>query len=66
MGNARSVIKRLRFPLDIMLLCVRWYCVKNALGDAMLYERSRSRLVGGDFKLPEAAADKIPGGERFG
>jgi putative transposase len=25
MGNARSVIKRLRFPLDIMLLCVRWY-----------------------------------------
>ena len=20
-----SVIKRLRFPLDIMLLCVRWY-----------------------------------------
>jgi hypothetical protein len=25
MSNARSVIKRLRFPLDIMLLCVRWY-----------------------------------------
>ena len=25
MGNARSVIKQLRFPLDIMLLCVRWY-----------------------------------------
>src|ERR1019366_5103107 len=25
MTNARSVIKRLRFPLDIMLLCVRWY-----------------------------------------
>jgi len=25
MGNARIVIKRLRFPLDIMLLCVRWY-----------------------------------------
>src|ERR1035441_8172296 len=25
MDNARSVIKRLRFPLDIMLLCVRWY-----------------------------------------
>ena len=25
MGNARSLIKRLRFPLDIMLLCVRWY-----------------------------------------
>ncbi len=25
MGNARSAIKRLRFPLDIMLLCVRWY-----------------------------------------
>jgi transposase-like protein len=25
MGNARSVIKRLRFPLDVMLLCVRWY-----------------------------------------
>ena len=25
MGNARSVIKRLRFPFDIMLLCVRWY-----------------------------------------
>src|SRR5476651_2487737 len=25
MGNARSVIKRLRFPLDIMLVCVRWY-----------------------------------------
>ncbi len=25
MGNGRIVIKRLRFPLDIMLLCVRWY-----------------------------------------
>jgi transposase-like protein len=25
MGNAISVIKRLRFPLHIMLLCVRWY-----------------------------------------
>jgi transposase-like protein len=25
MNSARSVIKRLRFPLDIMLLCVRWY-----------------------------------------
>src|SRR5664279_1348945 len=25
MNGARSVIKRLRFPLDIMLLCVRWY-----------------------------------------
>jgi transposase-like protein len=25
MDNARSVIKRLRFPLDIMLLCVRWH-----------------------------------------
>jgi putative transposase len=25
MGNARSVIKRLRFPFDVMLLCVRWY-----------------------------------------
>jgi hypothetical protein len=24
-GDARSVIKRLRFPLDIKLLCVRWY-----------------------------------------
>jgi transposase-like protein len=31
MGNARSVIKRLRVPLDIMLLCVRWY-VAYALG----------------------------------
>jgi putative transposase len=25
LGKARSVIKRLRFPLDIMLLCVRWH-----------------------------------------
>ena len=25
MGNARSLIKRLLIPLDIMLLCVRWY-----------------------------------------
>jgi transposase-like protein len=25
MGKARSVIKRLQFPLDIMLLCVLWY-----------------------------------------
>src|SRR5450631_1901726 len=25
MGNARSVIKRLRFPLEVMLVCVRWY-----------------------------------------
>jgi putative transposase len=25
MNSARSMIKRLRFPLDIMLLCVRWY-----------------------------------------
>ena len=25
MNGARSVIKRLRCPLDIMLLCVRWY-----------------------------------------
>ena len=25
MANARSVIKRLRFPFDIMLVCVRWY-----------------------------------------
>src|ERR1035438_6283296 len=24
-NSVRSVIKRLRFPLDIMLLCVRWY-----------------------------------------
>jgi putative transposase len=25
MDNARSAMKRLRVPLDIMLLCVRWY-----------------------------------------
>jgi putative transposase len=25
MNSVRSVIQRQRFPLDIMLLCVRWY-----------------------------------------
>jgi hypothetical protein len=31
MKSVRSVIRRQRFPLDIMLVCVRWYCVMNAL-----------------------------------
>ena len=25
MGTMKSVIKRLRFPLEVMLVCVRWY-----------------------------------------
>ena len=25
MRTVKSVIKRLRFPLEIMLICVRWY-----------------------------------------
>src|SRR5664279_3971100 len=42
MGNARSVIKRLRFPLDIMLLCVRWY-VAYALSLRNLEEMMQER-----------------------
>src|ERR1017187_5150042 len=44
MGNARSVIKRLRFPLDIMLLCVRWY-VAYALSLRNLEEMMQERGV---------------------
>jgi putative transposase len=44
MGNARSVIKRLRFPLDIMLLCVRWY-VAYALSLRDLEEMMQERGV---------------------
>jgi putative transposase len=25
MSTAKSVVKRLRFPLEVMLVCVRWY-----------------------------------------
>jgi len=42
MGNARSVFKRLRFPLDIMLLCVRWY-VAYALSLRYLEEMMQER-----------------------
>ena len=24
-GNVKSVIQRLRFPFEVMLVCVRWY-----------------------------------------
>src|SRR5664279_290833 len=44
MGNARSVIKRLRFPLDIMLLCVRWY-VAHPLSLRNLEEMMQERGV---------------------
>jgi transposase-like protein len=42
MGNAKSVIKRLRFPLDIMLLCVRW-SVAYALSLRNLEEMMQER-----------------------
>ena len=42
MGNARSVIKRLRFSLDIMLLCVRWY-IAYALSLRNLEEMMQER-----------------------
>jgi putative transposase len=42
MGNARSVIKRLRFPLDIMLLCVRW-CAAYPLSLRNLEEMMQGR-----------------------
>jgi putative transposase len=48
MGDARSVIKRLRFPLDIMLLCVRWY-VAYALSLRNLEEIMQERGVRGVF-----------------
>jgi putative transposase len=48
MGNARSVIKRLRFPLDIMLLCLRWY-VAYALSLRNLEEMMQERGVFVDF-----------------
>src|ERR1035438_1529819 len=44
MGNARSVIRRLHFPLDIMLLCVRWY-VAYALSLRNLEEMMQERGV---------------------
>src|SRR5450759_3657455 len=44
MGNARSVIKRLRFPLDIMLLCVRWY-IAYPLSLRNLEEMMQERAV---------------------
>ena len=47
MSNARSVIKRLRFPLDIMLLCVRWY-VAYALSLRNLEEMMQERGVFAD------------------
>jgi hypothetical protein len=42
MANARCVIKRLRFPLDIMLLCVQWY-VAYALSLRNLEEMMQER-----------------------
>jgi transposase-like protein len=49
MNGARSVIKRLRFPLDIMLLCVRWYIayplsLRNL--EEMMQERGFCRVTG--------------------
>ena len=56
MGNARSVIRRLRFPLDIMLLCVRCY-VAYALSLRNLEEMMQEQGVfvdHSDSRLEEA------------
>jgi IS6 family transposase len=39
-----SVFKRRRFPVEVILLCVRWYC-KIAVADAILAEMMQERGV---------------------
>jgi transposase-like protein len=39
-----SLFKRRRFPVEIILLCVRWYC-KYALSDRDLAEMMQERGV---------------------
>jgi hypothetical protein len=52
MGNARRVIKRLRFPLDIMLLCVRWY-VAYGVESA----QSREMMQGSSIVCPASESE---------